>query len=68
MQTITMIIIFLFPACFSDTFSAIYIGPKTGEKHKVPLIVWPHGGPHSAFANNMSLESSLFGASGKLSK
>jgi len=26
-------------------FTAHYIGPKSGEG--VPLIVWPHGGPHS---------------------
>ena len=27
--------------------------------------MWPHGGPHSAFANNMFLESSLFLSLGK---
>ena len=26
-------------------FSSIYVGPEGSE---VPLIVWPHGGPHSA--------------------
>ena len=35
-------------------FSSIYIGPKEG---KAPLIVWPHGGPHSiipwAFSNDL---------------
>ncbi|EFA09948.1 acylamino-acid-releasing enzyme [Tribolium castaneum] len=42
------------------TFSAIYLGPKTAPAKSVNLVVWPHGGPHSAFANNFSLESSLF--------
>ncbi|RZC35335.1 acylamino-acid-releasing enzyme, partial [Asbolus verrucosus] len=42
------------------TFSAIYLGPKTSADKSVNLIVWPHGGPHSAFVNNFSLESSLF--------
>ncbi|GJQ85226.1 hypothetical protein Trydic_g13066 [Trypoxylus dichotomus] len=42
------------------TFSAIYVGPETGAEASIPLIVWPHGGPHSAFANNLSLEMSLF--------
>lgn len=36
------------------------MGPKTGAEHEYPLIVWPHGGPHSVFANNLSLEESLF--------
>lgn len=43
-----------------DTFTAIYIGPKAGKDCEVPLIVWPHGGPHSSFSNNMFLELSLF--------
>ncbi|XP_023024331.2 acylamino-acid-releasing enzyme [Leptinotarsa decemlineata] len=41
-------------------FNAIYLGPKSGNDKSVPLIVWPHGGPHSAFANNLFLESALF--------
>ena len=29
-------------------FSSIYIGPETPVTgKKVPLILWPHGGPHS---------------------
>ena len=30
-------------------FSGIYVGPKSGgAPRSVPLILWPHGGPHSA--------------------
>ncbi|CAK1546948.1 unnamed protein product [Leptosia nina] len=29
-------------------------------KEKRPLVVWPHGGPHSAFVNAYSLETALF--------
>ncbi|KAJ8978653.1 hypothetical protein NQ317_019089 [Molorchus minor] len=43
-----------------DTFNAIYLGPKSGDKASVPLIVWPHGGPHSAFANYFILEAALY--------
>jgi acylaminoacyl-peptidase len=42
------------------TFTAIYLGPKDGANKSTNLIVWPHGGPHSAFANNFSLEATLF--------
>merc|ERR1712037_580539 len=28
-------------------FTAHYIGPESGEQSSTPLIVWPHGGPHS---------------------
>ncbi|KAK9873204.1 hypothetical protein WA026_021437 [Henosepilachna vigintioctopunctata] len=37
-------------------FSAIYVGPSSGQDKSIPLIVYPHGGPHSAFANNFSLD------------
>lgn len=47
-------------------FSATYIGPKSGSDTKVPLVLWPHGGPHSAFANNLALETSLFASNGEL--
>ncbi|KAL3268613.1 hypothetical protein HHI36_007719 [Cryptolaemus montrouzieri] len=40
-------------------FSAIYVGPSSGIDQSVPLIVYPHGGPHSAFANNFSLDVSF---------
>lgn len=40
-------------------FNAVYIGPKTGAEKEVPLIVWPHGGPHSVFTNNCALEISF---------
>lgn len=35
------------------------MGPKSGDEKSVPLIVYPHGGPHSAYANNFSLELSF---------
>ncbi|GLV34314.1 uncharacterized protein CBL_00242 [Carabus blaptoides fortunei] len=40
-------------------FNAIYFGPKTGLENKTTLIVWPHGGPHSAFSNSFALEPSV---------
>lgn len=48
-----------------QAFSAIYIGPKSAGDTKVPLVLWPHGGPHSAFANNLALETSLLTSNGK---
>lgn len=36
------------------------MGPKTAPEKSTNLVVWPHGGPHSAFANTFSLEASLF--------
>ncbi|XP_049824230.1 acylamino-acid-releasing enzyme-like isoform X2 [Aethina tumida] len=43
-----------------DEFNAIYIGPSEGKDASVPLIVWPHGGPHSAFANTFMMEAAMF--------
>lgn len=54
------IIIFLFNNLHIAEFSAIYLGPKSAPAQSVPLIVWPHGGPHSAFANGYSIEASMF--------
>lgn len=31
-----------------------------GSDKSVPLILWPHGGPHSAFGNYLFLEETLF--------
>ncbi|CAH1156028.1 unnamed protein product [Phaedon cochleariae] len=42
-----------------NIFNAIYVGPKTGQEKTVPLVVWPHGGPHSAFANFFFLEAAI---------
>ncbi|CAG4979376.1 unnamed protein product [Colias eurytheme] len=39
------------------TFTAIYI---SGATKKCPLVVWPHGGPHSAFVNAFALETAMF--------
>ncbi|KAF5271938.1 hypothetical protein FQA39_LY07955 [Lamprigera yunnana] len=47
-----------------DNFTAIYIGPKSGENKNIPLVVWPHGGPHSSFVNNLMLENCLYNACG----
>lgn len=40
-------------------FTSIYVGPKSGNKNSVPLLLWPHGGPHSAFANGLALEPTV---------
>lgn len=50
---------------FLGDFNAIYVGPKSGDAKEVPLIVWPHGGPHSAFANFFFLEQAVFLALGE---
>ncbi|KAK2575468.1 hypothetical protein KPH14_011199 [Odynerus spinipes] len=42
------------------SFNFTYLGPKSGEDISVPLIIIPHGGPHSNFANVFSLDYSLF--------
>ena len=34
----------------SNIFTAHYVGPKSGSG--VPLIVWPHGGPHSVITTS----------------
>ena len=35
------------------TFSSIYVGPtKDSDTGKVPLILWPHGGPHSVITTS----------------
>ncbi|KAK9512175.1 hypothetical protein O3M35_000652 [Rhynocoris fuscipes] len=42
-------------------FSAIYFGPPVDSDVKdVPLIVWPHGGPHSAYSNAYSMLYNFF--------
>ncbi|KAF9797144.1 hypothetical protein SFRURICE_019629 [Spodoptera frugiperda] len=41
------------------SFTALYLSPET-EERKLPLIVWPHGGPHSNFVNSFSIEAALF--------
>ncbi|XP_046959619.1 acylamino-acid-releasing enzyme-like [Vanessa cardui] len=41
-----------------SSFSALYSGAAGGGPR--PLVVWPHGGPHSAFCNAYSLEAAFF--------
>nr|CAH7731579.1 unnamed protein product [Callosobruchus chinensis] len=43
-----------------NSFNAIYLGPKDGKEKSVPLIVWPHGGPHSSFTNNFILQGAMY--------
>lgn len=52
--------------CVSETFSAIYFGPESPEDHVVPLIVNPHGGPHSVLTDSFSMEKALFASLGKI--
>ncbi|XP_041978273.1 acylamino-acid-releasing enzyme-like isoform X2 [Aricia agestis] len=40
------------------SFTSIYMGPSSGTNY--PLIVWPHGGPHSAFSNTYFLEAAFY--------
>lgn len=41
-------------------FNFIYFGPKTGEDKSVPLLITPHGGPHSNYVNMFTLDHSMF--------
>ncbi|XP_060528020.1 acylamino-acid-releasing enzyme-like [Cylas formicarius] len=41
-------------------FNSIYLGPSSGNEKEIPLVVWPHGGPHSAFGNYLFLEAAMF--------
>ncbi|XP_052759422.1 acylamino-acid-releasing enzyme-like isoform X2 [Galleria mellonella] len=41
-----------------NSFTAIYLAPE-GNK-KLPLVVWPHGGPHTNFVNAFAIETALF--------
>ncbi|XP_076293755.1 acylamino-acid-releasing enzyme isoform X1 [Lasioglossum baleicum] len=45
-------------------FNFIYFGPKGGDKKSVPLIISPHGGPHSNYANQFAMDHYLFVLSG----
>ena len=38
-------------------FGSIFVGPKS---EKAPLIVWPHGGPHSVIPNSFSSDIFYF--------
>jgi acylaminoacyl-peptidase len=46
------------------SFNAIYFGPETLEDHVVPVIVNPHGGPHSVLTDSFSMEKALFASLG----
>lgn len=48
-----------------EHFNYIYFGPKNGEDKSVPLVIVPHGGPHSNYANAFTLDYALFVLSGK---
>ncbi|KAJ2939167.1 hypothetical protein O0L34_g4697 [Tuta absoluta] len=42
------------------SFTAIYMAPAVADCKKLPLIVWPHGGPHAQFTNCFAMEAGLF--------
>ncbi|KAI5716301.1 hypothetical protein M8J76_004216 [Diaphorina citri] len=42
------------------SFSALYFGPKSGQAKSTPLVVLPHGGPHSSYTNSYSLGAAFF--------
>lgn len=39
-------------------YEAVFICPAKGER--IPLIVFPHGGPHSCYVNNWILASAFY--------
>lgn len=40
--------------------SSIYVGPKSGEDKSVPLVVFPHGGPHSVVTTRFIRDAFFF--------
>lgn len=50
---------------FTEDFTALYYGNSKDSSEKLPLIVYPHGGPHSGFVNSFSLDTALFRLLGK---
>jgi dipeptidyl aminopeptidase/acylaminoacyl peptidase len=48
------------PAFSGVRFGSVYTGPASGEKGSVPLILWPHGGPHSLTSNSFYREVNFF--------
>jgi len=45
-------------------YTAHYIGPESGEKNSTPLIVWPHGGPHSVITTEYKTVVRFFASLG----
>lgn len=54
-------IFFLIAATFNGLF---YSPPAPSDGSKIPLLVLPHGGPHSAIANSFSFDVAYFNALG----
>uniref|UniRef100_A0A8D8QWV6 acylaminoacyl-peptidase n=1 Tax=Cacopsylla melanoneura TaxID=428564 RepID=A0A8D8QWV6_9HEMI len=46
------------------SFSALYLGPKSAQAKSTPLVIIPHGGPHSAYSNAYSLGAAFFAQAG----
>ena len=52
------------PAFAKVKFSSVFIGPEQGETGSVPLILLPHGGPHSMLPASYSREINFFNRMG----
>ena len=52
------------PAFAKVKFSSVFIGPEKGETGSVPLILLPHGGPHSMLPASYSREINFFNRMG----
>nr|CAD7447321.1 unnamed protein product [Timema bartmani] len=46
------------------SYNAIYFGPSSSREQEIPLIVWPHGGPHGVFTDDFKMEVAFFGLLG----
>ncbi|RZF34360.1 hypothetical protein LSTR_LSTR008899 [Laodelphax striatellus] len=44
---------------FKD-LNAIYLKPEVSEGSTLPVILWPHGGPHGNFVNAFNNDAALF--------
>ena len=48
---------FIGPTEFKDEYEAVFTKPVLKDEIKPPLIVFPHGGPHTAFTSDFFLYS-----------
>lgn len=55
---------FIYYHLFSENFNVIYFGPKCGSDKSVPMIINPHGGPHSSYFNAFSVEAAMYASLG----
>ena len=53
--TTNLTLLFIDPTDFKDEYEAVFIKPVEKDDKKPPLIVFPHGGPHTAYTSDFFL-------------